>query len=127
MWDDSNNQDGKRPESLTVTLSNGTDVTLNAENEWTAKVENLPKYAAGQLINYTWTEDEEGLPEGYELTDTSKNGTITTLTNSYTPEETEATVKKVWNDSNNQDGKRPESLTVTLSNGTEVTLNEGNH
>ena len=41
-------------------------------------------------------------------------------------EETEATVKKVWNDSENQDGKRPAELKVTLSNGTEVTLNEAN-
>ena len=66
------------------------------------------------------------MPEGYELTDTSANGTVTTLTNSYEPEETEATVKKVWNDANNQDGKRPAELKVTLSNGTEVTLNEAN-
>ena len=66
------------------------------------------------------------MPEGYSLTDTSVDGTITTLTNSYTPEETEATVKKVWKDSNNQDGKRPESLTVTLSNGETVTLNAAN-
>ena len=34
-------------------------------------------------------------------------------------------MKKVWNDANNQDGKRPAALKVTLSNGTEVTLNEG--
>ena len=63
------------------------------------------------------------MPEGYTLTGTAKNGTITTLTNSRATEETEATVKKVWNDANNQDGKRPETLKVTLSNGTEVTLN----
>ena len=124
IWDDAENQDGKRPTSLTVTLSNGTEVTLNEDNEWTATVENLPKYAAGEEIVYTWTEGD--LPEGYELTDSSVNGTITTLTNSYTPETTEATVKKVWNDSDNQDGKRPETLKVTLSNGTTVTLNKEN-
>ena len=126
VWDDADNQDGKRPETLTVTLSDGTEVTLNEDNEWTAKVDNLPKYAAGKEIEYTWTEDEEGLPEGYELTDTSVEGTVTTLTNSYTPEVTEASVKKVWDDADNQDGKRPETLTVTLSDGTEVTLNEDN-
>ena len=54
------------------------------------------------------------------------DGTVTTLTNSYNPETTSATVKKVWDDANNQDGKQPESLTVTLSNGTEVTLDETN-
>ena len=93
VWDDASNQDGKRPDSLKVTLSNGTEVTLNADNEWTATVTGLPKYADGQEIEYTWTEG--GLPEGYTLTNTVKEGTITTLTNSYTPEETEATVKKV--------------------------------
>jgi hypothetical protein len=111
-WDDANNQDGKRPASLTVTLSNGTVVTLNEANGWEATVSDLPKYAGGQLINYTWTEGE--MPDGYTLTDTSVNGTITTLTNSYTPEETEATVEKVWNDENDQDGIRPENIQVQL-------------
>ena len=124
VWDDAEDQDGKRPESLTVTLSNGTTVTLNEENSWTAKVENLPKYAAGEEIIYTWT--EESLPEGYELTSTATEGTITTLTNTHVPEVTEATVKKVWNDAENQDGIRPASLKVTLSNGTAVTLDESN-
>ncbi|MBQ2285135.1 MAG: Cna B-type domain-containing protein, partial [Clostridia bacterium] len=123
VWDDNNNQDGKRPASLTVTLSNGTEVTLNEGNGWTATVTDLPKYANGQEIKYTWTET---MPEGYTQTNTSVNGTVTTLTNSYSPEKTSATVTKVWNDNNNQDGKRPASLKVTLSDGTEVTLNEGN-
>ena len=56
MWNDANNQDGKRPTALKVTLSNGTEVTLNEANGWTAKVENLPKYANGVEIEYTWTE-----------------------------------------------------------------------
>ncbi len=124
VWSDAENQDGKRPESLSVTLSNSTVVTLNEENSWEATVENLPKYAGGQLISYTWT--EAALPEGYTMTSNTTVGTVTTITNSHTPEETTATVKKVWNDAENQDGKRPESLAVTLSNGTVVTLNEEN-
>ena len=124
VWSDSNNQDGKRPASITATLSNGTSVTLNEANGWTATVENLPVYANGTAIEYTWT--ESGVPEGYTLTGTSKDGVITTLTNSYTPETTQATIKKVWNDNDDQDGKRPENLTVTLSDGQSVTLNEQN-
>ena len=84
VWNDANNQDGKRPESLEVTLSNGTKVTLNEENGWTATVENLPKYKDGKVIEYTWTESK--LPEGYELTGTSTDGTITTITNTHIPE-----------------------------------------
>ena len=37
--------------------------------------------------------------------------------NTHETEKTEATVKKVWNDSNNQDGTRPVELTVNLMNG----------
>ncbi|MBP3650082.1 MAG: Cna B-type domain-containing protein [Clostridia bacterium] len=130
VWEDEDDQDGKRPEELTVTLNNGTKdvgtVTLNEANQWTDTISDLPKYAAGQEIVYTWTEDEEGLPEGYALSNTSVNGIVTTLTNSYTPEVTEATVVKVWEDEDDQDGKRPETLKVTLSDGAEVELNEGN-
>ncbi|MBR2054721.1 MAG: Cna B-type domain-containing protein, partial [Clostridia bacterium] len=61
-WDDADNQDGKRPEALTVTLSDGTEVELNEGNNWTSTLENLPKYADGEEIVYTWTEDE--VPEG---------------------------------------------------------------
>ena len=112
-----------------MTLSNGDTVTLNAGNNWTATVEDLPKYASGEEIEYTWT--ESGLPAGYELTGTSVNGTVTTLTNAHVPEKTEATVRKVWNDSSNQDGKRPESVRVSLAaNGTNILtteLNAGNN
>ena len=101
VWDDANNQDGKRPASLTVTLSNGTEVTLNGQNNWEATVNDLPKYKdQGTEIVYSWTEGE--MPEGYSLKSSEKVGTVTTLTNSHTPEETEATVKKVWDDANNQ-------------------------
>ena len=41
-------------------------------------------------------------------------GEITTLTNSYKPEETSVSVQKVWNDDGNRDGIRPESITVKL-------------
>ena len=126
VWDDDDNRDGKRPASLTVMLSDGTEVELSESNSWTATVYELPKYDDGKAIVYTWTEDETSLTEGYSLTNTEKSGTVTTLTNSYTPEETEATIVKVWDDEENRDGKRPTSLTVTLSDGTEVELSEAN-
>ena len=37
-------------------------------------ISDLPEKADGKAIEYTWT--EETLPEGYELTDNSKNGTV---------------------------------------------------
>ncbi|MFR5149640.1 MAG: Cna B-type domain-containing protein [Ruminococcus sp.] len=47
-------------------------------------------------------------------TDTSVDGTVTTPTNTYAPEETSVSVRKVWDDSSNQDGIRPASVTVQL-------------
>ena len=145
VWDDNNNQDGKRAPELTVELMrNGTEVagtvTLNEENNWTGTVENLDKYTGGVENVYTWV--EKNLPEGYSLTETKKEVTeatedkleaaITTLTNSYTPGKVEASVLKVWNDGENQDGIRPGQITVILVKNNEpttqsVTLSEVNH
>ena len=120
VWNDKGNQDGKRPESITVTLNNGSVVTLNEENKWSATVDKLPKYGAdGKEIVYTWTEGD--MPAGYSLTNTTNEGTVTTLTNSYTPGKTSVSGFKTWADNENQDGKRPESITVNLlANGKPV-------
>ena len=126
VWDDADNQDGERPEKLTVELSNGgTEAVFTAElnegNKWTAETDELPKYADGVEITYTWTEDEEGLPEGYSLTSTELEGYVTTLTNSYTPKTVEITIRKVWNDNNNNSGLRPDHIDVELlANGESV-------
>ncbi len=54
-------------------------------------------------------------------TRTSKNETVTTLTNTHTPELTSITGTKTWKDADNQDGKRPESITVNLfADGTKL-------
>ena len=132
VWDDKENQDGIRPEKLTVKLlKNGIEIDsidLTEVNGWTATITDLQKYEDGKEIEYSWK--EESVPEGYELTDVSANGTITTLTNTHGPAETEAAVRKVWEDSENQAGKRPVSLEVTLTGDGQtvetVTLNEAN-
>ena len=128
LWDDGGNRDGSRPESLKVLLSNGIRVVLNEANGWTATVADLPKTAGGVPVEYTWTEIDP--PEGYTLTETAVEGTVTTLTNRYTAGVTSATVIKVWNDSGNSGGKRPDRLTVALDNGFEtvavMTLDEAN-
>lgn len=123
-WDDKNDQDNIRPASLTVKLSDGQSVVLNEANGWTATIDNLPKYKNGVKIDYKWT--EEGLPEGYELYYTDTWGTVTTLTNRHAPETVSATVRKVWDDNDNQDGIRPEELEVLLNNRYYVKLNEDN-
>ena len=62
VWDDASNQDGKRPETLTVTLSDGQTATLSESNNWEATITGLPKYKNGEEVEYTWTEGT--LPQG---------------------------------------------------------------
>ena len=130
VWVDADDQDGYRPESLTVKLlANGGEtnksVTLNEENGWEAKLTGLQKYADHEEIEYTWV--EEGLSEKYSLTNSETVETITTLTNSHTPEETEATVKVIWNLDAKEIKNPPEALTVALSDGQTVELNAENN
>jgi len=116
-WNDDSNRDGKRPESITVELiADGVKVDskeVTAKDNWEWTFEDLPKYSAGKLITYTIGEIKV---EGYT---TNVNGFD--LENSYTPERTSVSGSKTWNDNNNQDGIRPESIIVNLlANGTKV-------
>ena len=110
VWDDADNQDGKRPASVKVKVKNGDTIVdeleVTAANDWKFESKALPKYAAGQEIAYTVTEEAV---EDYQ-TKIDKF----TITNSYTPQSTEYAVTKVWDDADNQDGKRPASITVQL-------------
>lgn len=110
VWDDADNQDGKRPASVKVKVKNGDTVVdeleVTAANDWKFESKALPKYAAGQEIAYTVT--EEAVVEYQTKIDKF------TITNSYTPQSTEYAVTKVWDDADNQDGKRPASITVQL-------------
>ncbi len=111
-WDDANNQDGKRPTKITINLLadgqkvDSKEVQAAADGTWTVEFTKLAKYKAGKEIKYTVT--EEAVAE-YEATITDF-----TITNKYAPKEIDYKVTKVWKDANNQDGKRPESVTVQL-------------
>ena len=130
VWDDGNNQDNKRPDSIQVVLlADGVDIdtiTLNTSNNWKYTWSNLPEKAAGRPIVYT-TREITVIPD---YTTTYSDDTFT-ITNSYTPGETSRTVTKVWDDANNQDGKRPIDIDVKLlADGVDintVTLNEENN
>ncbi len=144
-WQDGNDADGIRPDSINVKLVLDTymgttklssldlkTVTLSADN-WseTVRVRNpINSVSGGPLYTYQYRW-EEVVPEGYTSTQTS-SGNTTTITNAHTPGKTAATVVKVWEDGNNRDGKRPKSIeTELLANdeetGRKVTLNEQNN
>ena len=123
-WSDNNNQDGKRPSSVTVHLyANGKDTgksqVLSADNnwtcDWTATYDDLsPVDSKGVPIIYTFVEDE--VP-GYTLSVSKKevDGVSKyTLTNKHTPEKTSLSVTKKWDDSDNAAGARPDSITLNL-------------
>ncbi|MBQ1341170.1 MAG: Cna B-type domain-containing protein, partial [Erysipelotrichaceae bacterium] len=136
VWDDANDQDGYRPESVTVNLlANGKkikSVTLDESNKWTYTWHKLPKKEKkGQVIVYTVEEEPVEHYETEISINKGKNGNFEyDVTNTHVPENTEVSVKKVWEDAGNQDGIRPDKVTVRLlADGTEkeaVELNEGN-
>ncbi|MBQ1852393.1 MAG: Cna B-type domain-containing protein [Lachnospiraceae bacterium] len=134
IWDDADNQDGYRPDYVTIRLLAGSvekdEVTLNEDNNWTYTWSDLDKKAGGVAIDYTVKED--GV-ENYNAQITkAEDGTFTyTVTNTHEPEETEVKVSKVWSDADDQDGYRPDEVTINLLvNGSPeeyVTLNEDNN
>ena len=117
-WNDEENQDGKRPSSITVRLfADGREVTskaVTANDNWSWSFTDLDKYNSGTEIVYTISEDTVAdyttVVDGYNIT------------NTHTPEKISISGSKTWDDASDQDGKRPESITVRLfADGTEVT------
>ena len=128
VWKDNDNQDGVRPDKVTVRLlADGQEVAsqeLSAATDWKTVFTNLPKYNHGKQIVYTVTED----------TVANYSAVIdgTTITNSYKPGKTSVTVTKRWEDNNDQDGKRPNTIKVQLyadgkAQGKEVELSAKNN
>ena len=116
-WNDNNDQDGKRPNSVKVQLFGdgnkvGAEVELNEANNWTTTWNDLPEKKAGKTIVYTVK--EVGTVKGYKTTVNNANHGNVMITNSHTPEKTEVSGIKTWKDANDQDGKRPASITVNL-------------
>ena len=134
VWNDNNNQDGIRPNEIEVELlkngqETGNTVILNADNKWTGTFDNLPVYENGEKITYTV---KEITVSGYAVNITQNGENDFTITNTHTPGVTSVTVNKVWNDKDNQDGLRPDSIEVELlkngePTGNILTLNEENH
>jgi hypothetical protein len=149
-WDDNDDQDGIRPESVQVQLmangqnygnpwvlsEEGAEEVVPAakagtgepeENEdseeivpWSVTV-TVPRFDdSGEAIEYTVEEvktdvitGEDG-PDTYGYEVTSEDN-VFTITNTHTPGIIEEiTVEKVWDDADDQDGIRPESVQIQL-------------
>ena len=102
VWKDNNDQDGLRPDTVSVKLK-GNDKfidssELNEDVEWKHSFTKLPVRENGNEITYTAEENE--IP-GY-TTSIEKTDTVT------------VTVDKVWKDAENQDGLRPDAIQIRL-------------
>ena len=120
-WEDDENRDGIRPETVTVNLladDNPVDsVELSQANGWKYEFEDLPRYVDNQPVTYSVEEVEI---EGYETEITGDAKTGFTITNTHSPEIYKSiSVTKEWKDGDNRDGKRPETVYVRLYKGEE--------
>lgn len=122
IWDDGNNADGIRPQSVGVDLlRNGkkySTVFLSAENGWKYTFSGLP----GSARSYTVEESEV---EGYTASYSGSAADKFVITNYHkaqtptVPSSTSVLVQKKWEDDNNKNGLRPNNVTIQLiRNGT---------
>lgn len=133
-WIDANNQDGLRPNTISVSLLiNGQPslppITLSSTNNWQHIWSNLPVYQEGKQVIYSV---QETAIEHYETSYETTSPNLITITNTHTPATTSLSISKSWNDHNNQDGLRPSSVKVTLlqngiSSPLTTTLSESNN
>lgn len=117
-WNDDNDRDRVRPGSVTVKLladgeDTGKTVELSADNNWSSQFTKLPVNKAGRPIAYTV--EESGTVEGYGepvVTGNATQGYV--VTNTHEVATTSVAVSKEWDDGDDADGSRPESVTVRL-------------
>ena len=123
VWNDNNNNDGKRTKQVIVHLyaegkDTGKTLTLSDTNHWKDSFVNLNQYSNGNKINYTVKEEKVN---GYEIGYTGSQDKGYIITNTHDVETVEVKGTKTWNDNHDQDGKRPENITVRLyADGVEI-------
>lgn len=148
LWDDHGNAAGKRPKEITVTIKDNNvkpaatieTLKLTEENNWSATSEVLSQADVRGMSDAEFKDRytvEESYVDGYDH-DQTKNAALTKMNGRYVfkldnkgQNYTESRVKKVWNDQNDAEKKRPLEIKVQLyqdgkAYGDPVVLNEGN-
>ena len=129
IWNDSNNNDGIRPEQIEVRLIGkvgnnevySATAIIKEEENWTYTFDKLPEYNNGSIISYTL---EETPIEGY-TTNIEESEKAFVITNTHEKEQVIISGEKTWDDNDNQDGKRPATITINLlANGVVVETKE---
>ena len=127
VWDDEDNNDGYRPDAITVKLyADGAlygekTITPDENDVWETTFENLPVYKKGETISYTVEEDAI---DEYTTTYSTEKPIVggdydeavreVTITNRYEIKKMNIKVIKIWADSDNEDKLRPNALSFDL-------------
>ena len=138
VWNDNNNSAQKRPNSVTLTVTGtGAGVNVSKEQEitsanavagdsnaWEYTFTDLPKYDEnGDEVKYTI--NEKDLNNEFYIKSNVDQATRTVTNTFQVPgENIEIPVTKIWDDNNNEAGKRPTSVTLQVKNGNEVVAEE---
>ena len=135
VWDDNDDQDGKRPDELIVKLKadgktidtvalTADDESEDMDNVWTYTWNELPvANKNGKVISYTVEEVLDS--EDYEQTEMIGGASATTFTNTHELElinnddddeenDGKLTVTKIWDDGDNELNTRPDAIVVNL-------------
>ena len=118
-WDDGENQDGIRPDTVVVTLTNPVsnethqmDVSPDASGTWRYEFSDVQKYDDNkEEIAYTVS---LATPEGYTVSNASDFDFVCT----HTPVSENQDVTITWDDASAPEGSRPDSLQMTLQRKT---------
>jgi len=117
VWNDRDDQDGYRPQSVTLTLTGTTpaysrsySMELSGDgNVWDSAFKDLPVYDdARNVIAYSLSEPD--VPAHYSSVVSGH-----TVTNSHVPDSVLVRVSKIWDDRNNNDRHRPAAITLHLT------------
>lgn len=140
IWDDNDNRDGLRPESITFTLTRSTTDTDTTHNPSISNEQTANKFTYGADFGYYPTNAYDNSDYTYSVTEAAVTGYTTTgpvittntqdandvyenvykFTNSHTPESGQLTVNKTWVDDTAAFGynystlTRPGNVTVKL-------------
>ena len=124
-WVDNENETLKRPTNIKLVVKNKEEVVaqtvISTENDTQSYTfQNLPKYD-NESKEIIYTIDEEEVNSG-DLKFYTKQINGSTITNTFTVPDEKVNVdfKKVWQDNENENNKRPTSIIAQVKKGTEV-------
>ena len=137
VWKDNSIQSLRRPKVVTINVYNEENLLVGtydlkiSEGQESYTFEGLRKYdeTTGKDIEYRVEEQEKNTGDLHFYTSSvgkvesiGENSKQVTITNTFTKpdDKTSVTVNKVWDDNNNEAGKRPESVKLLLKDGSET-------